>query len=117
MDFEKKSYTQPYAGLFHEMKLMDTELMSLPQFPYSAFDSAFAFYVWNCEKSHGLNTQESKDIGVLELSGRFSKAPKENLILIIMLSYEHSFKIDSNRNVTFDENSSKMISKKKIVKK
>ena len=113
MDFAKKSYTQPYGGLQHEMKVGETEALSLPQFPYSSFDSGFALYLWNCRKSHGLNSEESKEMGVLEIFGRFSKPPAENLIIIVMLSYEHSYKIDGNRNVTFDENSSKMTSSKK----
>lgn len=122
MDYEKKAYTQPYMGLFHELQKSDfisNSNLVLPQFPYDWYDSGYAFYLFNCEKGHGNSEINGNNMGNLEISGRFAKKPDDNLILIIMLSYEHSFTIDSSRNVTFEEsksrNGKKMTIKRKMI--
>ena len=111
MDYSSKYYQQPYMGMTQELAIpMSNEFGAyLPQIPYDSFDSGFALYVWNCQKHHGLNEQTpSNEMGVLEVVGRFDKGTAENLIIIVMLSYENSYKIDGYRNVTFEEKSSKM---------
>lgn len=120
MDYEKVAYTQPYMGLFHELPKSDFFMnsnLTLPQFPYDWFDSGYALYLFNCEKGHGNSEIDANNVGNIEIFGRFAKKPVQNLILIVMLSYEQSFTIDSNRNVIFDENRSKNGKKQKIKRK
>lgn len=109
MDYDESSFVQPYCGLFHELqqrKLNNNVI--LPQFPYTNFDAGYGLYLFNCEKDHGYGSNSENDIvGTLELSGQFSKARPENLLFIIMISYENSYEIDIHRNVTFKDKSAK----------
>ena len=103
MNFANHSFTQPYMGLYHE--LQSSPLIEGHQFPIAWFDSGYALYVWNCEKAHGLKEKQNEEMGVLELTGRFDKELDFNLIIIVMLSYANSYKINASRNVIFSEKS------------
>ena len=104
MDYKKMSFTQPYCGLFHELAQNMNHSIK-PQFPYSWFDSGYAFYLFNCERDHGKNTDDidKTSVGSIEISGSFAEPPIQNLIFIVMLSFENSYEIDIHRNVTFKE--------------
>ncbi len=113
MDFPKKAFVQPYMGLFHELQDQKQNNFILPTFPYTWFDAGFALYVFNCDQDHGYGSSSGNDeIGSIELTGVFGKAPTKNLLFLVMLSFEHSYEIDIHRNVKFLEKPSKNIKAK-----
>ena len=105
MKYADRSYTQPYMGLYHE--LQNTGILEA-QYPYSWFNKGYAIYVWNCEKAHGLNNKaQNEQLGNLELTGHFDENLRSSIIMIVMLTYESSYKINVHRNVIFDDKSIK----------
>ena len=103
MDYSNKAYTQPYMGLYHELEGSNYSQLTMNQVPYDWFDSGYALYVFNCDKDHGHSKDNGVKVGDIEMSGRFAKEPVKNLLFIVMLSYENYYKIDSNRNVVFED--------------